>query len=82
MRYRVRHTTEYKYADRVSHCYNLANLTPRNTSRQRCIKSRIIVSPNAIHSNTRTDTLAMKVITLKFKRHTKNYRLLQKAKLR
>jgi transglutaminase-like putative cysteine protease len=55
MRYRVIHTTEYKYADRVSHCYNLANLTPRNTSRQTCIKSRISVSPKAIHSNTRTD---------------------------
>jgi transglutaminase-like putative cysteine protease len=55
MRYRVKHTTEYKYADRVSHCYNLANLTPRNTNRQTCIKSRITVSPNAIHSNTRTD---------------------------
>ena len=55
MRYKVKHITQYKYADRVSHCYNLANLTPRNTGRQKCISSRIIISPNAIHSTSRTD---------------------------
>lgn len=55
MHYKVRHTTKYKYAARVSHCYNLANLVPRNTDRQKCIKSRIIVSPQAIHSSKRTD---------------------------
>ncbi len=55
MRFRVRHTTEYKYADRVSHCYNLANLVPRNTERQRCLKNTITVSPHPAVTNRRTD---------------------------
>lgn len=55
MRYRVRHTTKYTYSARVTHCYNLANLVPRNTARQTCINSRMTVSPQAIHSNMRTD---------------------------
>ena len=38
MRFRVRHITHYKYASRVSHCYNLANVIPRDTERQRCLK--------------------------------------------
>ena len=45
MRFRVRHVTHYKYAGRVSHCYNLANVVPRDTDRQRCLKNRITVSP-------------------------------------
>jgi transglutaminase-like putative cysteine protease len=55
MRYQVKHTTLYKYADRVSHCYNLANLIPRNTARQTCLKNRMIVSPKETHANKRTD---------------------------
>lgn len=55
MRYKVKHTTRYKYAARVTHCYNLANLVPRDTSRQKCIQSRIVVSPQAVHSTKRAD---------------------------
>lgn len=55
MRYKVTHTTKYKYAARVSHCFNLANLVPRNTARQKCISSRIIVSPQPTHTKQRTD---------------------------
>ena len=55
MRYKVRHETEYQYAARVSHCYNLANLIPKNTGRQTCINNRIIVSPDSIYSSHRTD---------------------------
>ena len=55
MRYKVTHTTKYKYAARVSHCFNLANLVPRNTTRQKCISSRIIVSPQPTYSKQRTD---------------------------
>lgn len=55
MRYKVKHETKYTYAARVSHCYNLANLTPRNTDRQRCISSQITVSPRAIHSRKQID---------------------------
>lgn len=55
MRYKVIHTTKYKYAARVTHCYNLANLIPKNTTRQKCINSKITVSPQPIHTNKRTD---------------------------
>ncbi len=55
MRYKVIHTTHYKYAARVTHCFNLANLIPRNTNRQKCINSKITVSPQPIHTNKRTD---------------------------
>lgn len=55
MRFKIQHTTKYKYASRVTHCYNLANLVPKNTARQTCLSNRIIVSPKAVHSNKRTD---------------------------
>jgi transglutaminase-like putative cysteine protease len=55
MNYRVRHITHYKYANRVSHCYNLANIIPRNTTRQRCLKNTITVSPQPSVTHRRTD---------------------------
>lgn len=55
MRFRVRHITHYKYAARVSHCYNLANVVPRDTDRQRCLKNRITVSPSPAASHKRND---------------------------
>ena len=55
MRFRVRHVTHYKYASRVSHCYNLANVIPRDTERQRCLKNRIIVSPTPAVTHKRND---------------------------
>lgn len=55
MLYRVRHTTRYNYAARVTSCYNLANIVPRDTKHQRCLDSRIKVSPLAATTHTRTD---------------------------
>jgi len=55
MRFRVRHITHYKYASRVSHCYNLANVVPRDTDRQRCLKNRITVSPTPAITHKRSD---------------------------
>ncbi|MEM6581198.1 MAG: transglutaminase family protein [Pseudomonadota bacterium] len=55
MHFRVRHVTHYKYANRVSHCYNLANVVPRETDRQRCIKNRISVSPTPAVTQKRSD---------------------------
>ncbi|MFT6904681.1 MAG: transglutaminase-like putative cysteine protease [Oleiphilaceae bacterium] len=55
MHYKVVHTTNYKYAARVTHCYNLANLIPKNTVRQKCLNSKITVSPKPIHTNKRID---------------------------
>ena len=55
MRFRVRHVTHYKYALRVTRCYNLANIIPRNTARQRCVKNRITLSPLPATQHERTD---------------------------
>ena len=55
MRFRIRHTTTYQYAERVTHCYNTANIVPRNTARQRCLSNRIITSPHPSTSSQRTD---------------------------
>lgn len=55
MRFRIRHSTRYTYAHRVTQCYNLANVVPRNTARQRCISSRIVVSPHPAVTRKRTD---------------------------
>ena len=55
MHYRIRHTTHYKYTERVTHCYNLANIVPSNTERQRCLKSSVRVSPQPAVTNRRTD---------------------------
>lgn len=55
MKYKVTHTTQYKYAENVSHCFNLANLVPRNTERQQCLSSRIIVVPQPTNTKQRTD---------------------------
>lgn len=55
MLYRIRHTTEYVYASRVSHCYNMAHVTPRTSRRQQCLSSRVDVLPTANFSSQRTD---------------------------
>lgn len=55
MRYRIQHITEYSYADRVSHCYNLANLIPRTSERQQCISSDVQVSPSTSACAIRED---------------------------
>lgn len=52
-RYKIRHVTRYKYAERVTRCYNLAHVLPRNTRRQRCLKSMISVSPTPARAVTR-----------------------------
>lgn len=55
MRYRIKHITQYKYSDRVSHCYNLAYMTPRQTDRQDCEKSRISITPAVANTSKNTD---------------------------
>ncbi|MDF1764136.1 MAG: transglutaminase N-terminal domain-containing protein, partial [Oleibacter sp.] len=55
MRYRIRHITSYKYANRVSHCYNLAHMIPRTTRRQTCHSSRIDIDPVVASSSQRED---------------------------
>lgn len=55
MKFRIRHITEYLYADRVSHCYNLAHIIPRTSLRQKRIKSNVRVQPFATYSAKRED---------------------------
>jgi transglutaminase-like putative cysteine protease len=55
MRFHVRHITRYRYSSRVSHCYNLAYMTPRDTERQRCLKNRITVAPTPSVTHKRSD---------------------------
>ncbi|WP_045860824.1 transglutaminase family protein [Teredinibacter purpureus] len=55
MRFRIKHITHYQYAQRVTRCYNLANVIPRNTDRQQCLNSRISVSPQPATKRKRTD---------------------------
>ena len=55
MRFRVRHITHYKYAQRVTRCYNLANVVPRDTERQRCLTNRVTVEPTPATTHKRSD---------------------------
>ncbi len=55
MKYRIKHITEYLYSDRVSHCYNLAHLIPRDSTRQKRLKSLVRVHPFAAYSSKRED---------------------------
>ncbi|MCB1690358.1 MAG: transglutaminase family protein [Halioglobus sp.] len=55
MRYRIKHITRYNYAARVTRCYNLANVIPRDTARQRCLSNRITLSPLPSTTHKRSD---------------------------
>jgi transglutaminase-like putative cysteine protease len=55
IRFLVKHVTHYKYSARVTRCYNLANVIPRDTARQHCVKNRIVLSPLAATTHKRTD---------------------------
>lgn len=55
MKYRISHSTRYKYALPVSSCYNIAYVLPRNTPSQQVTSVEIQLSPKANMRNTRTD---------------------------
>lgn len=55
MRFKVKHITHYKYAQRVTRCYNLANVIPRDTERQQCLNNRITLSPLPTTKRMRID---------------------------
>jgi len=55
IRFLVKHVTHYKYSARVTRCYNLASVIPRETARQHCVKNRITLSPLAATTHKRTD---------------------------
>lgn len=71
MLYRIRHITHYKYAQRVTRCYNLANVIPRNTEHQRCIKSLVTFSPEPAKARKRTDYFGNKTYNFEIQKpHT------------
>ena len=55
MLYRITHTTEYEYAEPVSLCQNLACLVPREVPRQRCLRTRLTITPEPAVLTSRTD---------------------------
>ena len=55
MRYKIRHTTEYKYQDAVSAGHNKLCLVPLNLPEQRCLSSDVKVSPTPDELTYRTD---------------------------
>lgn len=70
-RFRVKHITHYKYARRVTRCYNLANLMPRDTERQRCLNNRVSISPTPAASHKRTNYFGNKAMHFEIQRpHT------------
>lgn len=55
MKYRVTHTTTYRYSVPVSHCYNVAHLLPRATSQQSCRVSELKIIPLPASMNEWSD---------------------------
>lgn len=55
MFYRAVHTTEYVYAEPVSHCQSEAWLTPRGSMRQTTIETSVRVLPAPAYLRTRLD---------------------------
>ena len=62
IRFLVRHTTHYKYSDRVTRCYNLAHIIPRDTARQHCVTNRITLSPLPANTHKLTDYFGNKTL--------------------
>lgn len=71
MRFRIKHTTRYNYAARVTRCYNLANVIPRDTLRQQCLSNRITLSPLPATTHKRSDYFGNKAFHFEIqKAHT------------
>lgn len=63
MLYQATHITRYKYDQPVAQCLNEARLTPRTTSRQRVLESRIDVEPKPTVFERRKDYFGNEVTT-------------------
>jgi transglutaminase-like putative cysteine protease len=53
--YRVTHRTEYRYSDAVTSSYGRGFLTPRDTSRQRCLAHELHIDPEPADRSTSRD---------------------------
>ena len=61
MKYRITHTTIYRYSQSVGLCQNEARLQPRNFWRQQCHNSRFDIAPAAMDFRERFDYFGNRV---------------------
>lgn len=55
MRFRIRHTTEYRYSAPVSECRNIAHLIPKDGSGQTRLSSHVGIEPSPAEYSERRD---------------------------
>ncbi len=60
--YRIVHRTNYRYRAPVSRCRNEAHLRPRDTDRQHCLASELVVEPTPTSWTERTDFFGNPVV--------------------
>ena len=53
--YRISHRTEYRYSDVVTNSYGRGHLTPRDTTRQRCLSFELDIAPGPADRSTSRD---------------------------
>ena len=53
--YQISHSTVYRYSDDVTSSYGRGFLTPRDSSRQRCLSHELVIEPEAADSSTSRD---------------------------
>ncbi len=53
--YRITHRTEYRYSDVVTSSYGRGHLTPRDTTRQRCLSHELEIDPEPADRSTSRD---------------------------
>lgn len=61
MRYSVSHITRYSYSQAVGSCHNLAYILPRQTRRQTCLSSEVVIDPVPHTSLERVDYFGNRV---------------------
>lgn len=51
MKFRIKHTTHYKYGSPVSLCFNEARMSPLNNTHQTCARNRFVIhpQPDSVH---------------------------------
>jgi transglutaminase-like putative cysteine protease len=61
VRYRIAHTTTYKYTGQVGHSYNEARLLPRECQHQHLISARLEITPKETDFRVREDFFGNKI---------------------
>ena len=62
IRYRVNHSTQYRYSEAITQCHNEARLFPRSLTAQRCMDASIEVSPKPKVYHERKDIFGNRVV--------------------